>query len=89
MMAKGSLQQWIAKVVERGDLYERENIVPQGEPNPEVQNADVGEGNQEEEANGVIDDGIVVDGEPEEAVPLSGRNRGRCLTSGSCLSPEE
>ena len=70
MMAKGSLQQWIAKVVERGDLYERENIVPQGEPNPEVQNADVGEGNQEEEANGVIDDGIVVDGEPEEEVPL-------------------
>ena len=44
--------------------------MPQGEPNPEVQNADVGEGNQEEEANGVIDDGIVVDGEPEEEVPL-------------------
>ena len=68
MMAKGNLQQWIAKVVENGDLSECENIVTQGEPNSEVQNADVGEINEEEEIPGGIDDGIDVD-EPEEEVP--------------------
>ncbi len=37
--------------------------MPQGQSNPEVQNADVGEETQEEEANGGIVD---VDGEPED-----------------------
>jgi len=68
MMAKGNLQQWLSKVVENGDLYKRENIVPQGEPNPEVQNADVGEENEEEEANGGIG---VEDEDGEEEEPLS------------------
>ena len=67
MKAKGNLQQWIAKVVENGDLYERDNIVPEEEPNPEVQNADVGERNQEEVTNSGVDD----DGGPEEEVPLT------------------
>ena len=44
------------------------DLSSQGESNPEVQNADVGEINEEEEIPGGIDDGIDVD-EPEEEIP--------------------